>query len=139
MASGMCPCWADVVREELLEQLCPNELQEFKESLLASDIAEGEFYQEWRSKGSTPPEKEPVTESEQSNYAPYRALQNLIEVFKVKTGGLELDICYHDLENGDCYDEVSGLFFTVRGVFQYTPAGQRFKQFIERQGWVEFG
>ncbi|MFC1782695.1 hypothetical protein ACFL02_03800 [Planctomycetota bacterium] len=139
MASGMCPCWADVVREELLEQLCPNELQEFKEALLASDIAEGEFQQEWRSQRYTPPGKEPVNEDEQSNYAPYRALQNLIEVFKVKTGGLELDVCYHDPENGDCYDEVSGLFFTVRGVFQYTPAGEKYKQFIETQGWVEFG
>ena len=139
MASGMCPCWADVVREELLEQLCPNELQAFKEALLALDIAEGEFCQEWRRKGSTLPEKETVTEDEQSNYAPYRALQNLIEVFKVKTGGLELDVCYHDPENGDCYDEISGLFFTVRGVFQYTPAGEKYKQFIETQGWVEFG
>ena len=111
MASGMCPCWADVVREELLEQLCPNELKEFKEALLASDITEGEFCQAWRSKGSTPPEKEHVTEREQVNYAPYRSLQNLIEAFKDKTGGLELDICYHDPENGDCYDEVYGLFF----------------------------
>ena len=135
----MCPGGAEGVREELLEQLCLNELKAFKDALLASDIAEGEFQQEWRSKGSTPPEKEPVTEDEQSNYAPYRALQNLIEAFKIKTGGLELDICYHDPENGDCYDEVSGLFFTIRGVFQYTPAGERFKQFIETQGWVEFG
>ena len=139
MASGMCPCWAEVVREELLDRLCPQELQEFKEALSEVDISEGEFQQEWRHHRYKPPKKESVTESEQVNYAPYRALQHLIEVFKVKTGGLELDIGYHDPENGDCYDEVSGLFFIVRGVYQYTPAGEKYKQFIETQGWVEFG
>ena len=139
MASGMSPCWTDVVQEELLEQLCPEELQAFNNALCEADISGYEFHQAWRSgEDSLSERKNEDTAGSQGN-DPNRALQILIETFRVKTRGLELDICFHDPENGDRYDEVSGLFFTVSGVFQYTSAGEKFKQFIERKGWVEFG
>lgn len=49
MAIGMCACWADVVREKLLEQLCPEEFQRFTSALIEMEVSQGEFYQEWRS------------------------------------------------------------------------------------------
>ena len=138
MSNGMCPCFADVVQEELLEQLCPDELKEFREALAEVNISEHEFQQIWQSGESGPPEQENQAEAERVKKAAYGALEILIEAFDNKTG-LELDIGYHDLANGDRYDEVSGLFFTVSGVYQYTDAGEKFKQFIERKNWVEFG
>ena len=139
MASGMCPCWADVVQKELLEQLCPTEFKRFTDALLEVDISEWEFHHAWHSgeKSLSEPERKDDTETQIDD--PYRALQALINAFRTKTGGLELDICFHDPENGDRYDEVSGLFFTISGAYQYAPAGEKFKQFIERKGWVEYG
>lgn len=139
MASGMCPCRADVVQEELLEQLCPGELQAFNDALREADISEYEFHQAWRSGECSLSEGKNKDDDERQGNDLNRALQALIETFRAKTLGLELDICFHDPENGDRYDEVSGLFFTVSGAYQYTPAGEKFKQFIERKGWVEFG
>jgi len=130
MASGMCPCWADVVQEELLEQLCPNELKEFRDALLECDISTPELLDTWQSHKDDP--------DIQQDEPPCKEFQILIKTFNCKTG-LELDLACHDPENGDRYDEVSVLFFTVRGVYQYTEAGEKFKQFIVRKGWVEFG
>ena len=139
MASGMCPCWADVVREELLEQLCPEEFKRFTSALLEMDISAGEFHHRWYSREANFMESESRDYTESQIDDPFRALQALIEAFRIQTGGLELDICFHDIENGDRYDEVSGLFYTVSGIYQYTPVGDKYKQFIERKGWVEYG
>ena len=139
MATGMCACWADVVQEELLQQLCPEEFQRFTHALLEMDISAGEFHHKWYSREAnfTGPEHEGDTDSQIDD--PFQALQALINAFRTQTNGLELNICFHDTENGDRYDEVSGLFFTVSGVYKYTPAGEMYKQFIERKGWVEYG
>ena len=139
MASGMCPNWADVVQEELLIQICPQELKEFNAALLEADISEWEFHQTWLSGEKSSSEQKSEDGNVNQNDNPYRALQALIDMFRTKTGGLELDILFHDTEDGDRYDEVEGLFFTASGVYQYTPAGEKFKQFIERKGWVDFG
>ena len=139
MASGMCPCWADVVQKELLEQLCPTEFKRFTDALLEADISEWEFHLSWRSGENVRLERISEGDAESRKNDPHRALQALINAFQTKTGGLELDICFHDPENGDRYDEVSGLFFTASEVYQFTPAGEKFKQFIERKGWVEYG
>ena len=57
MASGMCPCWANVVQEELLERLCPDELQAFNDALCEADISGYEFHQAWRSDKDSPSER----------------------------------------------------------------------------------
>ena len=77
MASGMCPCWADVVQEELLEQLCPDELKEFRDALLEADISEYEFQQVWQSGKYIPPQQESEDDAEKEEHAPYRALRLL--------------------------------------------------------------
>ena len=43
MAMGMCACWADVVQEELLEQLCPEEFKRFTNALLEMEVSQEEF------------------------------------------------------------------------------------------------
>ena len=139
MASGMRPYWADVVQVELLGRLCPGEYKRFTDALLEVDISEWELHQAWHSGEKSLPDPEGKDDPEKHTDNPYRALRALIKTFRFKTGSLELDICFHDPNNGDRYDQVSGLFFTVDGVYQYTPAGEKFKRFIERKGWVEYG
>jgi len=138
MASGMCACWADVVQEELLQQLCPEEFKRFTNTLLEMEVSQGEFFHDWRSGEDSKAAGKNILAADQIE-EPFQSLLVLMEAFKLKSGGLELDICFHDPENGDRYDEVAGLFYIVSGVFQYTPSGDKYKQFIERKGWVEYG
>ena len=53
---------------------------------------------------------------------------------------LDLSISYHDAEDeGDRYDEVDGVFWAVDGLYQLSPAGQKFGDKVERQFFVTFG
>lgn len=53
---------------------------------------------------------------------------------------LDLGIGYHNADDeGDRYDEVDGVYFTVGGVYKLTRAGERFKDIIERKFYVTFG
>jgi hypothetical protein len=54
--------------------------------------------------------------------------------------GLSLAARFHNADNdGDRYDDVSGGFFHVDGVYQLTPAGRKFAGKIERKFYVTFG
>jgi hypothetical protein len=58
----------------------------------------------------------------------------------VEGAGLELVPRFHNADNdGDRYDDVSGGFFHVDGVYQLTPAGRKFAGKIERKFYVTFG
>ncbi len=57
----------------------------------------------------------------------------LKEAFDKRTG-LDLSIGYHVAE--DRGDEVDGAFFQVDGVYQYTPAGEKYKDKIIRKTWT---
>ena len=47
---------------------------------------------------------------------------------------------FHNADNdGDRYDDVSGGFFHVDGVYRLTPAGKKFAGKIERKFFVTFG
>jgi hypothetical protein len=69
----------------------------------------------------------------------YRELR---EAFK-KVTGLELWLNYYDPDSGDRYDELpdggSGFYFSVDGVWQRTPAGEKFKEYIQTGTWTVFG
>ena len=56
--------------------------------------------------------------------------------FKEYTG-LGLYIRYHCAE--DKGDEVDGTFWEVDGVYVYSPAGEKYKDKIERKFWTTFG
>ena len=67
------------------------------------------------------------------------ALENLQDSFEQKTG-LSLTLGFHDVvECGDRYDEVNGSYWIVNGVYQYTPAGKKYKDKIDRKMFVTFG
>ena len=62
----------------------------------------------------------------------------LLEIFQQHTG-LGLEISYHDEESGDRDDDVSGIFWSVDGVYQYTEAGDKYKDRISRCFYVTYG
>lgn len=70
--------------------------------------------------------------------------ESLCAEFRVNTfqrGGsaLELGMAYHSEDEGDRYDEVTGAFFTVSGVWERTPSGKAFESIIERKFYVSLG
>jgi hypothetical protein len=68
------------------------------------------------------------------------AWDSLSKVFTQATEGLELVPRFHNADNdGDQYDDVSGGFFHVEGMYQLTPAGRKFADKIERKFYVTFG
>ena len=60
--------------------------------------------------------------------------------FEKTTEGLILDIDFHDKEgDGDRYDEVDGVFFTVGGMYGLTPAGKKFNDVVTRKFYTTWG
>jgi hypothetical protein len=54
--------------------------------------------------------------------------------------GLQLSIGWHDLDGeGDRYDEVNGVFFSVDGMYCLTPTGKAFNKIVERKFYTQFG
>ena len=127
MGMGYSGCYGDIISDENLEKLCPETFKAFMESLNEN------------------PEDAPHPASSlmfndgecgEIITGTYEALQ---KDFKTKTG-LELNIGYHDADNdGDRYDEVGDVYWTVDGMWQYTPAGKKMKDIVERKTWVQFG
>lgn len=67
---------------------------------------------------------------------------NLCNTFEKTTEGLKLSLTYYDVESAERYDEVEekdGCIFDVDGVYQYTPAGEKFKDKLFRSSYVVFG
>ena len=64
------------------------------------------------------------------------AYDSLCTKFKEETN-LELNIGYHEAE--DRADEVNGVYWFLDGVYQYSPAGEKYKDKIERKCWTTFG
>ena len=66
------------------------------------------------------------------------ALEALLSKFDDKNG-LELGLGYHSEDEGERYDDVTGVFWYVTGVYETTKAGERWKDEIKRCNYVTFG
>jgi len=67
-----------------------------------------------------------------------KAYDNLCNAFKKKTG-LYLNVAFHSPDDGDSYDEVSGIYWNVDGMYQLTPAGKKMEKCVNRKFFVTFG
>lgn len=52
---------------------------------------------------------------------------------------LFLHVNFHHEDEADRYDDITGVFFTVDGMEQLSPAGETFKGIIEQKSFVTFG
>ena len=69
----------------------------------------------------------------------YSRYETLVDVFDDLTG-LELSIGYHNSgQDGDRYDDLDGIFWSVEGVYKYTEAGEKYKDKISRSFYVSYG
>lgn len=159
MASGHSANYADTIPQDLILELCPDEWTDLTALLASNDLEldtlgkackfDGSEEDEMRDDISGRCENEAADEQLiQDILASWRRLQaafaKATEVVVDDEGasvpGLELFIGHHSQsDDGDCYDEVDGVFFAVGGVYQLTPAGTQFQDRIERKFFVAFG
>ena len=126
MSMGTSAAYADVIDEKSIKKFCPKEWKALMAEVRDDNdnwalIAEGFGYQEERG-------------TAEINEAYY----NLCNAFEKKTG-LGLGVAYHGEDDGDCYDEVNGIYWYCDGVYEKTPAGKKMDKHIERKFFVCFG
>ena len=121
MGSGYSACYADTVDEKFVRKIVGDELFDAfqnafsEEDATIQDMCDGAY---------------PKTQA---------AYQKVCDAFLEKTE-LMLDFQEHNAsEDGDRYDEVDGAFWCVDGVFQRTPAGEKYRQQITRVHYVTYG
>lgn len=131
MGMGYVGCQIDTVDEDFVKAQCPSQFHEFIDSF--EDCSEFDsidgFAKVVTVEGLNSEDK--MTEPERK----YLALQRAFE----KKTGLEIGLFYHDPQDGDRYDDFFGRAWWVDGVYQYTPAGEKYKDNITRKSFVTFG
>lgn len=132
MGMGNYPCFACVVEQEFVGEIAPAELAALNQAI---DDAEysldglGMHNQDLEGGLGMELEEEQVTKI-------VEAYDELCRVFKARTD-LDLEVMYHNKE--DRGDEVDGAFWTVDGVWQFSPAGKKYKDKWEQKGWTVYG
>lgn len=141
MSMGYGAGYADVISENKIKKVCPVEFRAFLKEIKDSKVTLESFAQfididseldlaHIKDEDQAVATQEKLTEL-------YEALQT---AFHKKSGGLHLDLSFHDSDNeGDSYDEVSGAFFCVGGMYKLTPAGKKFERSVKRKFFVTFG
>lgn len=131
MGMGTSAAYADTVTEEFIGEIAPVELATLKSALEKEGNSMEDFAQDNQFGGDL-------------GYVDFgdevhQAYDELLVKFKEVTG-LQLDVSHHDSESeGDRYDDVDGVFWTVGGVYQLTPAGKKYEDKITRSHYVIFG
>ena len=154
--------YADVFGLEKIKSLCPDTFNKLRDEI---EIA-GERYEEvWERLGywaqteqleelggdlactldnNIESESDEAFEQRCEEYAAliisaYQELQKDFEkVTRVNGVGLQLSIGYHNSEDGGKYDDIDGVYFYVENAYVLSPAGEKFKEDIERSLYVVY-
>tara|TARA_Y100000310_G_scaffold56232_1_gene51599 strand:+ start:30195 stop:30602 length:408 start_codon:yes stop_codon:yes gene_type:complete len=135
MGMGTYACHADTVKDEFVREVCPYEMAELQSQL---DNAELDWYglAACTDRIDEAEEELAMEISEERASLIIKAYDTLFQAFQKKTG-LDLQLKYHDKE--DRGDEVDGHFWAVDGVYILSPAGEKYKDEIERKFWTTWG
>ena len=128
MGMGTAAAYADVIGEKAIEKFCPKRWAALQECIAAID--------NWEEIARSLGFNEKI-----GNAEIHEAYHNLCNTFKKKTG-LDLNVAYQDRENdGDRYDSdlVDGVYWTVEGMYQLTPAGKKMQKYVSRELFTTFG
>lgn len=158
MASLPAGSMADVVEEEKVKELCPEEYEAFISSLRADE----QYLEDEVDDGADAKDrdilKHVITEALMWEGPLERQLpQPIIDAWTALVAkfaevtrdeyanggtspGLTLGIAHHNSEDeGSGYDEVNGIFWWVDGMYELTPAGVKCRDFVERKHYVQYG
>ena len=140
MGMGFAAAYADVFPTDKVEELCPDEYAGLLRA--AAENFDGELDEETTADDTL---RFAVTEYLQFEGGETDAPEAMREAWRAlcakfeEVTGLTLAVGWHDEDGGDRYDEISGLYFAVDGMYQLSPAGERWKDVVERRQFVTFG
>lgn len=130
MSMGYGANYADVIEEKFVEKIAPKELEAFHTAVKDNDNVDLENVAKDLELGDDNGYLTPKIKKT------YRAL---VRAFNKKTG-LNLGIGYHSIEdNGDRYDDINGVYWSVGGVWTRTTAGKKYRAQITRSFFVTYG
>lgn len=131
MGMGYSGSQIDTVEEDFIKEQCPTEFQELLDSF--EDCSECDSLDDFAKVVA-----DVGLNSEDNMTEPEKKYLALRKAFEEKTG-LEIGVFYHDSQEGDRYDDFFGRAWWVDGVYQYTPAGEKYKSKITRKSFVTYG
>jgi hypothetical protein len=127
MSMGCGANYADVIENGTVEKMFPKKYKAFMEALKKANLSFDEFAQE-------------ISPNDESLLPEITKTFNVLKSAFDKKTGLELCLGFHDSANqGDIYDDVSGGYFSVDGMYQYTPAGKKMGKVVNRRFFVTYG
>lgn len=154
MGMGESACYADVIKWEEVKKLCPSAVAAFEKSLPGypeieealnefCKSADQDNWDDFDDVFDTALTKKEIAER-------IKVIKTNWDVlcvsFETTTGvladggdGLTLGAAYHNPDEGSRYDDVSGAYFCVEGMYQLTPAGQYFNEIVARSRWTVYG
>jgi len=160
MGMGSFAVGSFVIEYDDLKKICPDEIKSIEKAKYFKDIGWGTIGQwlSWDDPDNLKDElytsveedkSKPVTRLELSEDKIvediFQNYENLIVALKNsfnKKTGLTLYFDHYDEEGGDRYDnpgDKDGCIFSVDGMVQLTPAGEKYKDIISERKWTQFG
>jgi hypothetical protein len=135
---GYAANYADVIEWSQIRKIVPKEARAMQRALKKANVSLDDFCQAMERDGW---ESDLDSEASQQVVSAWASVSAAFtKATAVKGQGLTLAVRFHNADNdGDRYDDVSGGFFHVDGVYQLTPAGRQFAAKIERKFFVTFG
>lgn len=142
MGMGTFGCTATIVTEDFIKSLptAGPALIHFKQLLEKHEIEESflcypKFGDEFRQELEM--ELDDDSETAQTITS---ALDAVYQCFEKDTNGLTLEVDYHDVnEEGDRYDTVDGVFWSVGGVYCMTPQADAIKEHLTDVSYTKWG
>jgi hypothetical protein len=144
MGMGSVPAHATCISKENLIELCPEQMGQLETRLNELGISLGQLAELLDETSASYKDHKSVGLEKQQSAELFNAWQAVADEFTEVTNtngrGLEVYICFYDPDRGDRHDEIDGnYYFSVEGVHQLTPAGQRFHEKLEDKMWTVFG
>lgn len=126
MSMGYGSGYADVIKDKDLRALCPLEHREFMMQINNSDTTLEDVARD------IDYEYDGLSKEIRTAY------ERLCNAFNKKTK-LTLYLGYHSEDEGSTYDEVTGAYYGVNGMYEMTKAGKKHKDIIQRCHYVIYG
>ncbi len=124
MGMGYGANYADVISEKDLSEIIGGDLvSKFYKAIDDADITISDWINDWENCDSI---------------AVYNAITEIVDAFNDKTG-LYVSLQYHAEDDGDIYDEISGYFWAVEGMYTLSDAGKKLEDKVTRNCFVSFG
>ncbi len=141
MSMSNIACYSDTVSDDFVKEICMEEYQSLIDNLFEflslpefAEVVQWDDLEDGIKEGIRI--RAIVSIADNDIQTIVTSWMKLKEKFQSETG-LELGMVYHEAQDGG--DELDGYAFSVGNVYQYTPAGEKFKDKIERKFWTNFG